>query len=420
MVVCGKAFLAAGTGLPSCHGLGQNRSATVWSSPNNRIGKPLRRVYRGTGIPIASGEVGIEDVASVTVIAPEAPSLRPPAARALDVGDTAPIVHAPDHTGAPASTGADHLAGKPILLLFCPALDDATLSAFSALAADATVFAISRLGCEANAAAQARLQLSFAILADTRADIFKGYGVDPYPAAPAATLIILDAAHRVARVLERTEPAALVKEALAELHRLAAARPAVRLQAHPPVLVLPRMLSDADCDFLAEVWRRPVPEYPTDGFTNAGTRREAGDFKVVHDGGYGRAVEYIVQDEALQRLIDGRLRRRLLPEIKKAFQAGGLQREGYRIAGYEAREGGYLNPHRDNSTPTNAKRRFTMTVNLNAGDYEGGELRFREYGEQLYAVARGTAIVWSASLLHEVLPVTKGRRLVLGVHMFGA
>ena len=229
---------------------------------------------------------------------------------------------------------------------------------------------------------------------------------------------MLDAGHRVARVLERMEPAAMAAEALAELRRLAAARPAVALQAHPPVLVLPRMLSLEDCAFLAAVWRRDVPEYPTDGFTNAGTKQEAGDFKVVHDGNYGRAVEYIVQEEALQRFIDGRLRRRLLPEIKKAFQATGLQREGYRIAGYEARDGGYLNPHRDNSTPTNANRRFTMTVNLNAGDYEGGELRFREYGEQLYAVERGTAIVWSASLLHEVLPVTKGRRLVLGVHMF--
>ena len=86
------------------------------------------------------------------------------------------------------------------------------------------------------------------------------------------------------------------------------------------------------------------------------------------------------------------------------------------VAGYEA--GGFINPHRDNSIPTNARRRFTMTVNLNAGEYDGGELRFREYGEQLYAVERGTAIVWSASLLHEVLPVTQGRRLVLGVHMF--
>jgi hypothetical protein len=215
------------------------------------------------------------------------------------------------------------------------------------------------------------------------------------------------------------EPDAMVAEALAELRRLDAPRPAAPLPAHPPVLILPRMLGHADCAYLAAIWRRDVPEYPTDGFTNAGTRREAGDFKVVHEGGYGRAIEYIVQDEALQRFIDGRMRRRLLPEIRKAFQATGLKREGYRIAGYEARAGGFLNPHRDNSTPANAGRRFTMTVNLNAGEYEGGELRFREYSEQPYAVERGTALVWSASLLHEVLPVTRGRRLVLGVHLFG-
>jgi peroxiredoxin len=358
----------------------------------------------------------------MTIVAPEASLLRPPAARLLDTGDAAPIVHAPDHTGTHASTGTDRLAGKPILLLFCPVLDEPGLTAFRACAAalaaaQAALFAISRQGIEANAAAHDRLSLPFAILADTRADIFKGYGVDPFPAAPSVTLFILDSGHRVARVLERMEPAAMAAEMLAELRRLGAARPAVALQAHPPVLVLPRMLSLEDCAFLAAVWRRDVPEYPTDGFTNAGTRQEAGDFKVVHDGVYGRVVEYIVQDEALQRLIDGRLRRRLLPEIRKAFQATGLQREGYRIAGYEA--GGFINPHRDNSIPTNANRRFTMTVNLNAGEYEGGELRFREYGEQLYAVERGTAIVWSASLLHEVLPVTKGRRLVLGVHMFG-
>ncbi len=353
----------------------------------------------------------------MTVVAPEAPLLRPPPARLLDAGDTAPIVHALDHIGRPFASGADAFAGKPILLLFCPALDETSLGAFRALPAEAALVAISRHGVAENAAAHAHCSLPFAILADTRADIFKGYGVDPYPAAPGATLFILDAGHRVARVLERMEPAAMAAEALAELRRLGASRPVVRLQAHPPVLVLPRMLSHADCDFLAAIWRRDVPEYPTDGFTNAGTRREAGDFKAVHDGGYGRAVEYIVQEESLQRFIDGRLRRRLLPEVRKAFQATGLQREGYRIAGYEA--GGFINPHRDNSIPSNAKRLFTMTVNLNAGEYEGGELRFREYGEQLYAVERGTAIVWSASLLHEVLPVTKGRRLVLGVHMFG-
>jgi peroxiredoxin len=353
---------------------------------------------------------------SMTVVAPEA--LRPPSARLLDAGDTAPVVQALDHIGRPFASGADALAGKPILLLFCPALDETSLTAFRALAAEAALFAISRHGIAENAAAHARYSVPFAILADTHADIFKGYGVDPYPAAPAPTLFILDAGHRVARVLERMEPAAMAAETLAELRRLGASRPAARLQSHPPVLVVPRMLSPGDCAFLADLWHRAVPEYATDGFTNAGTRRESGDFKVLHDGGYGRAVEYIVQNEALQRLIDSRLRRRLLPEIRKVFQATGLQREGYRIAGYEA--GGFISPHRDNAVPTNANRRFTMTVNLNAGDYEGGELRFREYGEQLYAVERGTAIVWSASLLHEVLPVTEGRRLVLGVHMFGA
>ncbi|WP_162917409.1 redoxin domain-containing protein [Dongia deserti] len=365
----------------------------------------------------------------MTVVAPESaadvPPV-PPAVRLLDVGDAAPFVHAPDQDGKPVSTNADLVAGKPILLLFCPSLEQAAASlqgfraAFDRLTAlQATVFVISRDGTEANAEACRQLSLPFAILADTRAGIFKGYGVDPYPAAPAATLFILDAGHRVASMLDRMEPGALVPEAIATLDGLAAKRPATRLQSHPPVLVLPRMLSPIDCSFLARIWSRDVPEYSTDGFANAGTGVEGGDYKVVHDGIYGRAVEYIVQDQNLQRFIDARLRRRLLPEINKAFQAKGLKREGYRIAGYQARDGAFLHPHRDNSTPANAHRRFTMTINLNAGEYEGGELRFREYGEQLYAVERGTAIVWSASLLHEVLPVTKGRRLVLGVHMFG-
>jgi len=367
-------------------------------------------------------------VAGMTIVAPDAAaSLRPPPARLIDAGDAAPFVRAPDHEGKPAASDADLVTGKPVLLLFCPSLEDeaiaAGLRAFRAAAGRlaalrTSLFLVSRNGVEANAAARTRLALPFAILADAKADIFKGYGVDPYPAAPGLTLFILDPGHRVLRVLDRMEPAALVAETLATLERLHADRPAASLESHPPVLVLPRMLSLADCDFLAAIWQRKVPEYATDGFTNEGTKAEKGDFKVVHDGIYGKAVEYIVQDEALQRFIDGRLRRRLLPEIRKAFQATGLKREGYRIAGYEAREGGFLNPHRDNSIPANAHRRFTMTVNLNAGAYEGGGLRFREYGEQFYQVERGTAVVWSASLLHEVLPVTKGRRLVLGVHMF--
>jgi predicted 2-oxoglutarate/Fe(II)-dependent dioxygenase YbiX len=60
-----------------------------------------------------------------------------------------------------------------------------------------------------------------------------------------------------------------------------------------------------------------------------------------------------------------------------------------------------------------------VTVALNSGDYQGGELCFREYGPQRYSVETGTAIIWSCSLLHEVSEVTAGRRFILGTHLFG-
>jgi predicted 2-oxoglutarate/Fe(II)-dependent dioxygenase YbiX len=51
-----------------------------------------------------------------------------------------------------------------------------------------------------------------------------------------------------------------------------------------------------------------------------------------------------------------------------------------------------------------------VTVNLNAGDYEGGALRFPEFGRRTYAPETGGATVFCCSLLHEVTPVTRGVR----------
>ena len=53
-----------------------------------------------------------------------------------------------------------------------------------------------------------------------------------------------------------------------------------------------------------------------------------------------------------------------------------------------------------------------MSLNLN-DDYEGGELTFPEFGPTLYKPRAGMAAVFSCSLLHEALPVTRGRRFVL-------
>ena len=54
-----------------------------------------------------------------------------------------------------------------------------------------------------------------------------------------------------------------------------------------------------------------------------------------------------------------------------------------------------------------------MTLNLNSEDYEDGELVFPEYGPERYKPASGGAVIFSCSLIHEALPVSRGRRFAL-------
>jgi predicted 2-oxoglutarate/Fe(II)-dependent dioxygenase YbiX len=92
--------------------------------------------------------------------------------------------------------------------------------------------------------------------------------------------------------------------------------------------------------------------------------------------------------------------------------------ERLRIGCYQGERGGKLHGHRDNVEPT-PYRRFAMSINLNLQEFEGGELRFPEFGDQRYRPASGTALVFSSSLLHEALHVTSGRRLVVLAFLFG-
>ena len=59
-----------------------------------------------------------------------------------------------------------------------------------------------------------------------------------------------------------------------------------------------------------------------------------------------------------------------------------------------------------------AHRRFAVSVNLNTGEFEGGNLCFPEFGRATYCPPVGGAIVFSCSLLHEATPVTSGQRFV--------
>jgi predicted 2-oxoglutarate/Fe(II)-dependent dioxygenase YbiX len=118
------------------------------------------------------------------------------------------------------------------------------------------------------------------------------------------------------------------------------------------------------------------------------------------------------QGEAIHGQVVSALTRCCLPEMKKAFQFDAHYTDRILIARYDD-TGGYFKRHRDNVAASVAFRQFALSVNLNAGEYEGGHLSFPEYNGHLYRPATGGGIIFSASLLHEAMPVTRGRRYVL-------
>jgi len=185
---------------------------------------------------------------------------------------------------------------------------------------------------------------------------------------------------------------------------------------HAPILLLPGTLPPELCEALVRHYDRDLPVHASDGFTSPGYGREPGEFKVRHEAGYGRMTELVLLDPALVARLDGILRQQVIPRIAEAFRGRIGKREPWRIAGYEAPDG-FVGPHTDAATEATRGRNFTVTVNLNAGEYEGGDLRFPTFADGAYAVERGTGIVWAATLRHEVLPVTRGRRFILGVHL---
>jgi predicted 2-oxoglutarate/Fe(II)-dependent dioxygenase YbiX len=128
--------------------------------------------------------------------------------------------------------------------------------------------------------------------------------------------------------------------------------------------------------------------------------------------------DHIVSDPQLLRLLTTTVGRHILAEVHKAFAFRATRFEGFKIACYAAADGGFFRAHRDNLSPSTAHRRFALTLNLNEG-YDGGYLRFPEYGPHLYRPKAGDAVVFACAHLHEVTRVTQGRRFTLLSFLFG-
>ncbi len=170
-----------------------------------------------------------------------------------------------------------------------------------------------------------------------------------------------------------------------------------------PVLALPNLFDRTLChDIIAGFDAATTFDSPVSG---------AGADRVDH--ARKRRRDWLLgTDEPLHARIAASLERRCLPELNRAFQHEAAHLDRIIVARYDA-GAGHFRRHRDNTAPAVAFRQFALSVNLNTGEYEGGDLRFPEYDDTVHRPARGEGIVFSASLLHEVTDVTAGHRYAL-------
>ena len=228
----------------------------------------------------------------------------------------------------------------------------------------------------------------------------------------AMTAFALDENLHITERMERRGDAEAFVRQLASLYAARLTPAARTFQRQAPALFIPRVFDEGLC---AEL----IAHFEETGGTPSGTAYVEGDkayWKPDPDVKMRRDV-YLQEGPWLDRVREP-LVRRVLPEIQRCFNFQVTQHEVFKLIRYDA-GAGYFRPHRDNESRDTKHRRFAMTLNLNTGTYEGGELRFPEFGPDLYVPERGGAVIFSCSLLHEVIPVTQGSRYALLGFFFG-
>jgi predicted 2-oxoglutarate/Fe(II)-dependent dioxygenase YbiX/peroxiredoxin len=314
----------------------------------------------------------------------------------------------------------DTAAGRHLLLCFFgSAGDDHARAAIEAVGSRgdlfddrrASFFGVSMDPADEAGRVEARIP-GYRYFWDSDGLIGKLYGVVPpgfkpgdRSPLPARRWVLLDMALRVVEVIPFADDRSDITRILDLVDRSTTPESLDKFSAPAPVLYLPRVLEPELCEELLDYCQRQ-------GVNPSGFMVEENGRTVLRsDSGRKRRTDCEVMDESLKERIRMRITRRIVPEIAKAFQFPVTRIERYLIGRYEAEDLGYFNPHRDNTTRGTAHRRFAVTLALNE-EYEGGTLRFPEFGNRPYKPAAGGAVVFSCSLLHTVDPVTSGVRYV--------
>lgn len=319
--------------------------------------------------------------------------------RPLFFGEPLPLLHAATNRNGHFSFGA--LGGR--FVLFCAIKDIASEAAKIALAAIPreprhetfhmlAIFSAGQTNAALEELAKNRLVVNDASVADA-SGLFDPRDND-------GRWVLLDPTLRVLATWPLAEATAALKTFSLAPHP----------DQHPgagqaPVLLVPNIFEPAFC-------RRLIDYYGENRTAPSGITQQdsTGRTFVSLDDSFKRRSDCLVEDAQLREAAMQRIYWRLIPMIERAFMWRPTRMERYLVARYDAESGGFFKPHRDNTTHGTAHRRFAVTLNLNADEYEGGDLRFPEHGSKTYRAPTGGAVVFACAMLHEATPVTKGER----------
>lgn len=341
-----------------------------------------------------------------------------PATR-LETGDRIPDFSLPVAEGRSLSLAGLAL-GKPILIFFCRDLQGDRLRRlimellvfWKRLIPLAHIIFICSQPLSVTEAIAKKTKPPFPLLSDPQACCFAAYGLSS-ETEDKVSCVIADSNRHLLRIDHDVVPEGFFPSVIEVFASLPNPEP-LELGPVAPVLYVPRAFDQAFCRELIETWH-------TAGHSSGTVLQpgENGEGKEVVDNLLKSRVDHLITDRRLDIRIFRDVQARIAPEIQKAFQFSIARSSGFKIGRYSADEGGVFVAHRDDTAPQSRHRRFALTVNLNTGEYEGGHLRFPEYGPHLYKPLTGDALVFSCSLVHEVLPVSAGKRFALIGFFYG-
>jgi predicted 2-oxoglutarate/Fe(II)-dependent dioxygenase YbiX len=320
------------------------------------------------------------------------PMARPPSRAVIGVGDPMPRITLPSASGELFDSWDQLTSGMArAYWLGTPPEASAAVQLSEELAASETLLHIVLTSAPADSCGYPSWVL------DQAGELGRAFG------ATGPLVVLVDAGGRVAALLPAPNPA----EVAARATRLYVATAPVVVRAKAPELLLERVADDAFCQTLIDYWKRG----------NKLSNTVASDSGNVINTDIKRRHDVQVTDPLLFVQLRDCLMRRVVPVMEQAFHARINVIEAPLVGCYQSDAGGWFRRHRDNTSSATAHRQFAMSLNLNSTDeYDGGLLRFPEFGRELYAPVAGGALVFSTALVHEVTPVTRGRRF--GVFTF--